>query len=114
MKKGEPVKKTGPDKDLLDKATKALATKLPGAKDSQQSEKPNHGLRATDIESHFDGSHTVRHTPHEGEQISYAVQNTGELVKKIEQYLSGKGESLPAEDRQVPAPEQSPVNGIGG
>jgi len=25
-KKGEPVKKTGPDKDLLDKATKALAT----------------------------------------------------------------------------------------
>ena len=113
-KKDGPVKKTGLYKELLDEAAKALGTKLRGSKISQESEKSQHGIRSTDIEHHFDGSDTVRHNLHsKGEPLSYAVKNTKELVEKLKHYLS-ESESLPVEDRQVPAPEQSPTNGIGG
>jgi len=118
MKDGGKVKKTGLDKASLGEATKALATKLRDPKDSNdskdapKSEKPKHGLRTTDIESHFDGSHTVRHTPYAGDEISYAVKDTGELQNKIKQYLSGEGEQPPAEDRQAQAPEQTPTNAL--
>jgi len=75
-------KTTGLAPSLLEKATAALG----GPK------KPKHGMRSTHIDHHPDGSHTVRHAPISGDEVSYAVGNSKELQAKIKQYLGDAAE----------------------
>lgn len=71
-------------KEVMDKATAGLG----------KPKQPKHGMRNTHIDHHMDGSHTVRHMPHEGEpEVSYAVKNHAELAKKIKEYLGDSAES---------------------
>jgi hypothetical protein len=99
-KESKAEKSGGMDQSLLDKATEALGGSKPG--------RPKHGMRNMHVDHHADGSHTVRHTPHEGEEISYAVKNTKELQDKIKQYLGG-GEAAEeaAEGKQDSPAEES-------
>jgi hypothetical protein len=66
---------------------------------------PKHGFRDTHVQHHKDNSHTVRHTPHSGEEVSYAVKDDADLIKKLKQYL-GKGSS---KTEETVAPSDSPA-----
>lgn len=90
--------KTGIAKELMDKATAALG--------GQSDEMPAHGFRDTHVRHHKDGSHTVSHIPHSGEEISYAVKDSSELTKKLKKYLGGKKEEA-TEPADSPAEEKS-------
>jgi hypothetical protein len=85
-------------KSLMDKATAALG----GASEDG----PKHGFRSTHVDHHKDGSHTVRHTPKMGDEISYAVKDNNELTQKIKKYLGKSGDDE-VNESDSPAKEKS-------
>lgn len=93
MKEGGKVPKTGLYKmhkgeDVVTADKSNLQEVVDRAKDALGGPKrPKHGMRNMRVDHHTDGSHTVHHMPHEGEEISYAVKNHAELADKIKQYL---------------------------
>jgi hypothetical protein len=91
----ESPKKSPLPKSLMDKATAALGGKDQG---------PKHGFRSTHVDHHNDGSHTVRHMPHMGDEVSYAVKDNNELTQKIKKYL---GKDSEPDESDSPAKEKS-------
>lgn len=113
----KPEKKTASVSDIMGGSKSAKETKKsPDSMKSAPSEskppakdKSKKKHRHTHIESHDDGSHTVRHTPADGgPEVSYAAQDLDAVHDGIEQHLGQPNDGEMAEE---PAPQAPPQMG---
>lgn len=70
-------------------------------------------MRHTHIEHHSDGSHTVRHTPMSGDEMSYSKPDMEGVIQGLQQHVGGGAEEAPdpqmAAQPQAAAPAAQPM-----
>jgi len=72
---------------------------------ASKEKKAKHGIKHTHIEHHHDGSHTVKHTMHDGSEKGHALADDNALVEHMQSALAtpapapaaaaGPGEAAP-------------------
>lgn len=64
---------------------------------------PKHGMKHTHIEHHSDGSHTVKHSMHDGTEQGSAHADDGAMMEHMDGMLESSAPA-PAEPGAAPAP----------
>lgn len=124
MADNKPVKKSASVSDIMGGQKSSKETKkspdsmksAPAESKPPAKEKAKKKHRHTHIESHDDGSHTVRHAPADGgPEVSYAAKDLDEVHDGLEQHLgdanADEGQE-PMQAQAAPQPQPGPQQGM--
>lgn len=115
--KSEKKGKKMAEKEKKSKAERILSgdkgepEKKESKKESKDEKKKKGKMRKTEIEHHSDGSHTVRHTPEEGPEVSYAAKDLDGVIDGLHENLQGGEEGTGG--GPVAAPAAAPAASAG-
>jgi hypothetical protein len=63
---------------------------------------PKHGMKHSHVEHHANGSHTAKHTMHDGSEVSAALKDDDALKQHMEEMLGANAGAAPAAGEAEP------------